>query len=109
MIKHKLLIAAVVLAGALVPAAANAGITIELGDRPYYHGATYYDSDWEMIWMPGHYGHGHHWIHGHYVRGQHRSNWKKHHNHHSDDQFNDRRDDRYNDRRDDRRYEEERR
>jgi len=105
MIKHRLLIAAVVLAGVLVPVAANAGIRIELGDRGFYHGSTYYDSDWEMLWMPGHWGHGHHWIHGHYVRGQHRHNWK--HNM-REDRRDDRRDD-HRDVRDDRRFEEERR
>ena len=97
MIKHRLLIAAVVLAGVLVPVAANAGIRIELGDRGFYHGATYYDNDWEMVWMPGHFGRNHRWIHGHYIRGQHRHNWKHH-------MREDRRD-----LRDDRRFEEERR
>ena len=86
MIKHRLLIAAVVLAGVLVPVAANAGIRIELGDRGFYHGATYYDNDWEMLWMPGHWGqHRHHKIH------------------------NNMRDDRHDERRDDRRSDEERR
>lgn len=37
------------LASALVPAAANAGlIRIEIGDRGYYRGATYWDNEWEM-------------------------------------------------------------
>jgi hypothetical protein len=35
MVKHRILIAAMVLASALVPAAAHAGlISIEIGDRP---------------------------------------------------------------------------
>ena len=51
-----------------------AGISIEIGDRPYYsHGPRYWDNEWEMIWVPGHWSdHGHHWIHGHYRRGEHR-------------------------------------
>lgn len=57
-----------------------AGISIEIGDRPYYsHGPRYWDNEWEMIWVPGHWSdHGHHWIHGHYRRGEHR------HHHHDD-------------------------
>jgi len=61
---------------------ANAGIHIEIGDRPYYsHGPRYWEGDYEMIWVPGHWSeHGHHWIHGHYRRGEHR-----YHRHHHDD------------------------
>jgi hypothetical protein len=65
------------------------GISIELGDRPYYsHGPRYYEGDWEMIWIPGHWSDGHHWIHGHYRRGEHR-----HHNErvHADIRLDDRR------------------
>jgi hypothetical protein len=100
MIKQKLLIAAIVLVGALAPSAAKAGIRIELGDRAYYHGATYYDNDWEMIWVPGHWSRHHQeWIHGHYIRGtHHRRHWDR-----------DRREDRREDRRDDRRYDDDRR
>ena len=56
-----------------------AGISIELGDRPYYdHGPRYWAGEYEMIWVPGHWtDHHHHWIHGHYVRGEHR----RHYNH----------------------------
>jgi hypothetical protein len=51
-----------------------AGLSIEIGDRPYYsHGPRYWEGDYEMIWIPGHWSeHGHHWIHGHYRRGEHR-------------------------------------
>jgi len=101
LMKYRLLIAAVVLASALVPAAANAGrISIEIGDRPYYRGATYWDNEWEMVWVPGHWSrYRHQWIHGHYIRGHHR-HWDRRH---------DWRDDRRDERRDDRRYDEERR
>jgi len=102
MIKHRILIAAMVLASALVPAAANAGrISIEIGDRPFYRGATYWDNEYEMVWVPGHWSRHHQeWIHGHYVRGTHHRNWDRRH---------DSRDDRRDERRDDRRYDEERR
>lgn len=94
MIKHRLLIAAVVVATALVPSIASAGrISIEIGDRPYYRGATYWDNDWQLIWVPGHWSrHRRAWIHGHYIRSEHRRHWR------------DRRWDDGRDRRDDRRY-----
>jgi hypothetical protein len=81
MIKNKLLLVAIA-ASILLPAAVGAqGITIQVGDRPFYnHGARYWDSGYEMIWVPGHMSRfGHHWIHGQYVRGQHRQhdwNWR---------------------------------
>ena len=101
MIKHRLLLAVMIVVSALVPAVANAGrISIEIGDRPYYRGATYWDNEWEMVWVPGHWSHHRHeWIHGHYIRGHHR-HWDRRH---------DWRDDRRDERRDDRRYDEERR
>jgi len=90
MIKTKLLLIAMVATSILVPAAVQAqGISIEIGDRPYYnHGARYWAGDYEMIWVPGHRYRGG-WTHGHYVRGQRR--------HHLDTRVNDRR---YDDRRD---------
>jgi len=90
MIKTKLLLIAMVATSILVPAAVQAqGISIEIGDRPYYnHGARYWAGDYEMIWVPGHRYHGG-WTHGHYVRGQRR--------HHLDTRVDDRR---YDDRRD---------
>ena len=94
MIKNKLLLVAVVAASILTPAAVRAdGISIQIGDRPFYnHGARYWDGDYEMVWVPGH-NEGHHWKHGQYVRGEHRqhSGQDRH-----DDQQNDHRD---NDRR----------
>ena len=75
MIKTKLLLIAMVATSILVPAAVQAqGISIEIGDRPYYnHGARYWAGDYEMIWVPGHRYHSG-WVHGHYVRSH------RHHN-----------------------------
>jgi hypothetical protein len=83
MIQTKLLLLAIVATSILVPAAVRAqGISIEIGDRPFYsHGARYWAGDYEMIWVPGHRSRDG-WVHGHYVRGQHRH------------QFNNRLDDR---------------
>lgn len=72
MIKTKLLLAALIATSILVPAAVQAqGISIEIGDRPYYqHGPQYWAGDYQMIWVPGHRSeYSHRWIHGHYVRG----------------------------------------
>ena len=73
MIKTKLLLIAMVATSILVPAAVRAqGISIELGDRPYYsHGPRYWAGDYQMIWVPGHRSRGG-WVHGHYIRGHHR-------------------------------------
>lgn len=73
MIKTKLLLIAMVATSILVPAAVRAqGISIEIGDRPYYsHGARYWAGDYEMIWVPGHRTY-RGWVHGHYVRATHR-------------------------------------
>jgi hypothetical protein len=87
MIRHKLLIAVLLLVAAFLPSVATAGrISIEIGDRPYYRGGTYWDRDWEMVWVPGHWSrYRHEWVHGHYIRG---------HNRHHRDWRDDRRDDR---------------
>ncbi len=72
MIKNKLLLVAIIAASILTPAAVRAeGISIQVGDRPFYsHGARYWDGDYEMIWVPGQYvALRHHWIHGQYVHG----------------------------------------
>lgn len=94
MIKNKLLLLAVITTSFLLPSAVRAiGLTIELGDRPYYtHGARYQSGDYQMIWAPGHMSRSHHWIHGKYVRGQqrrHESNM--HHNNQQDDHGDDNR------------------
>ena len=74
----------------LVPAVVQAqGISIEIGDRPYYrHGPRYWAGDYQMIWIAGHHTN-HGWVHGHYVRGERR--------HHLNSRVDDRR---YDDRRD---------
>ncbi len=88
MIKSKLLLAAILVTSILIPAAVRAvGIDIEVGDRPYYsHGPRYWDGDYQMVWVPGHMSHGHHWVHGHYIRGEHRQHeWNGHHDDRRDD------------------------
>lgn len=92
--KNKLLLIALLATSLLLPAAVRADrIIIEAGDRPYYtHGSRYWDRDYEMVWLPGHWSRfGHRWIHGHYVRGErHRHHdWDRRH----DDQYDDYRDD----------------
>ena len=81
----------------LVPVAVQAqGISIEIGDRPYYrHGPRYWAGDYQMIWVPGHRS-GRHWVHGHYIRGHHR-------HHFNNSRFDDRRFDDRRDREEDRR------
>jgi hypothetical protein len=97
MIKNKLLLVAIA-ASILIPATAAVradGISIQIGDRPFYnHGARYWAGDYEMVWVPGHMSrYGHHWIHGQYVRGQRRQHeWNGRHDDRQDDQRdNDRR------------------
>ena len=83
MIKNKLLLAAIIVASIVTPAAVRAqGISIQVGDRPFYsHGPRYWAGDYEMIWVPGHMSRfGHHWIHGQYVRGERRQHdWNRRH------------------------------
>ena len=88
MIKTKLLLVAIVATSILVPAAVQAqGISISIGDRPYYHhGPRYWAGDYEMIWVPGHRSY-RGWVHGHYVRGE-----RRHHRRHNDVRYDDRRD-----------------
>ncbi len=92
MIKNKLLLVAIIAASILTPAAVRAdGISIQIGDRPFYnHGARYWDGDFEMVWVPGHMSRfGHHWIHGKYIRGEHRRHDRN--GRHDDHRDNDRR------------------
>jgi hypothetical protein len=91
MIKNKLLLVAIILTSILIPAAVRAdGISIQLGDRPFYnHGARYWTGDYEMVWVPGHKSRfGQQWIHGRYVRGQ-----QRRHNHDGQDRYDDRQND----------------
>ena len=82
MIKKLMLLVTIAVASVTLGTAVQAaGISVEIGDRPYYsHGPRYWEGDYEMIWIPGHWSeHGHHWVHGHYRRGEHR-----YHHHHDD-------------------------
>ena len=67
----KILIIALAAASALVvvPTTKAQHISVEIGDRGYYtHGPSYWHNGAQLYWVPGHWGHHHHWIHGHYVR-----------------------------------------
>ena len=102
MIKTKLIFVAILGASVILPAAAKAqGISVRIGDRPYYnHGARYWDGDYQMVWVPGHMSR-HGWVHGHYVRGEHRRHEGRF-DRHDDRRDSNRYDDRqYSNRRDD--------
>jgi hypothetical protein len=76
MIKKTLLLVAIGVTSLTFGSAAQAaGLSIEIGDRPYYsHGPRYWAGEYEMIWVPGHWSrYGHRWVHGHYMRGEQRS------------------------------------
>ncbi len=68
------IIAALLLsAAAFVPTTTSGavGVSIAIGDRPYYHGRYYYSGPIRYGWVPGHYAWRHHhrvWVHGHYTR-----------------------------------------
>jgi hypothetical protein len=73
--KYKLAVlfgAALLCTGAVMaPTPAQAiGISIEIGDRPYYrHGPYYWRGGVRWYWVPGHWVHrrGHrYWVHGRY-------------------------------------------
>ena len=92
MIKNKLLLAAIIAASIVTPAAVRAqGISIQVGDRPFYnHGPRYWAGDYQMIWVPGHMSRfGHHWIHGQYVRAERRQHdWNRRYDNRFDDRQN---------------------
>jgi hypothetical protein len=69
-IHRKLLIAVLFAASVLIPVAtSNAqGISIAIGDRPYYHGASYWHNGARVYWVPGYWGPHHRWVSGHYAR-----------------------------------------
>ena len=64
-----LLFAALFCMSGLIPTANAIGISISVGDRPYYHGHRYWARGAYWCWVPGHWrwrrGH-RHWVHGHY-------------------------------------------
>ncbi|HMJ05726.1 MAG TPA: hypothetical protein VK474_05675 [Chthoniobacterales bacterium] len=67
---HKLCLIVLLAISALLlaPTVGAQGISIEIGDRPYYtHGASYWDGGVEYYWVPGHRGRHHRWVRGHYV------------------------------------------
>jgi hypothetical protein len=68
--KIGVLLSAIAAASVVVsPCAKAIGVDIEVGDRPYYtEGRTYWDSGYEYVWAPGHWGPHHHWVHGTYAR-----------------------------------------
>lgn len=86
MIKKTVLLVALVMAALTFGTTLQAqGIRVEIGDRTFYtHGPRFWDGDWEMIWVPGHWDHHHHWVHGYYRRGEHRHHRERHHHHHRD-------------------------
>ena len=102
MIKHKLLLLALLGASILIPVATvpAQSLSISIGDRPYYrHGPRYWAGDYEMIWVPGHRS-GRRWVHGHYVRSENRRYRSNRRHYRRDYRHDDRRDSRYDDRRD---------
>jgi len=53
----------------LVPSGRAAGISVEVGDQPYYtSGPTYWDRGYEYVWAPGRWDEHHKWVHGTYTR-----------------------------------------
>jgi hypothetical protein len=69
--KLALLLAALFYASGIFATTASAiGVSIEVGDRPYYsHGPGYYVGRVYYVWIPGHWARRYHhrvWIHGHY-------------------------------------------
>jgi hypothetical protein len=68
-----LVLALLCAAPAVVPTTTRAaGISIEIGDRPYYNRGPWYwgPGHRRLYWVPGHWSwrYGHRvWIHGHYV------------------------------------------
>jgi len=75
--KHKLALllgALLFVGGVIAPTPAQAaGISIEIGDRPYYsHGPYYWEHGVRWYWVPGHWR-WHHgrkvFVHGHYTHG----------------------------------------
>lgn len=49
------------------PSAAEIGISIGVGDQPYYDGPTYWENGYEYVWVPGFQRDGR-WVHGRYDR-----------------------------------------
>src|SRR5580704_1754466 len=77
--KKILMILSVLVAAALLlnPSAKAISLNIDIGDRPYYEGGSYWDGGYEWVWIPGHREHDH-WIHGRYER---RGEFRREHAH----------------------------
>lgn len=71
--------------------AAAIDLSINLGDRPFYDGPSYWDDGYEWVWVAGHWGPNHHWVHGHYARhGEFvKVHAHEHHHHHDNDHDHD--------------------
>jgi hypothetical protein len=91
--KLVVLLAALVGVSALATSASALSLSIEVGDRPYYQGANFWDWGWYYVWVPGHWDRRHRWVHGYYMRQgdwnrrhlHKRHNWRHHdHDHHDD-------------------------
>jgi hypothetical protein len=87
------LLAALLTLSVVVTPSANAiGLSISIGDRPYYEGPEFWDFGWRYVWVPGHWR-DHHWVHGYYMRQgewnhrylHERHDWEHHHHHHDRD------------------------
>lgn len=51
------------------PSIYGQGVSIEVGDRPYYvYGPSYWDRGYEYTWAPGRWDEHHKWVHGTYTR-----------------------------------------
>ncbi len=69
--KILILLAAVVAVTAplATPTAQAIDFSINVGDRPYYHGGGYWHQGYYWVWVPGHHSHRYgRWVPGHYVR-----------------------------------------
>jgi hypothetical protein len=68
--KIALLFAAMFAMSGFINTAKAIGISIDIGDRPYYtYGPRYWARGTYWCWVPGHWSWRHHhqfWIHGHY-------------------------------------------
>lgn len=68
--KVALLLAALFCISGFANTANAIGISINIGDRPYYtHGPRYWARGAYWCWVPGHWRWRHHhqiWVHGHY-------------------------------------------
>ncbi|HEV3410036.1 MAG TPA: hypothetical protein VG095_07070 [Chthoniobacterales bacterium] len=75
-LNRRLLIAALVAFGAVVPLTQSDAqhISISIRDRPYYtHGPYYWHNDVRYVWVPGHWSSRGLWVRGHYVARERRT------------------------------------